>query len=66
MGEITHLSRSSDWIDLGFVERERTPKRAIKLGIQMHVAGLSLLNTISGLDKLGVQCSRKAVNDWVQ
>jgi putative transposase len=66
MAEIARLSGSSDWIDLDFVERERTPERAMKLGIQMHVAGLSLSNTISILDNLGVQRSRKAVHDWVQ
>ena len=66
MPEIARLSGSSDWIDLDFVERERTPERAMKLGIQMHVAGLSLSNTISVLDNLGVQRSRKAVHDWVQ
>jgi putative transposase len=66
MPEIARLSGSYDWIDLDFVERERTPERAMKLGIQMHVAGLSLSNTISVLDSLGVQRSRKAVHDWVQ
>jgi len=66
MPEIARLSGSRDWIDLDFVERERTPERAMKLGIQMHVAGLSLSNTISVLDNLGVQRSRKAVHDWVQ
>jgi len=66
MPEITRLSGSSGWIDLDFVERERTPERAMKLGIQMHVAGLSLSNTISVPDNLGVQRSRKAVHDWVQ
>ena len=38
----------------------------MKLGIQMHLAGLPLSNTISVLDELGVQRSRKAVHDWVQ
>jgi transposase-like protein len=66
MPEITRLSGGSDWIDLDFVERERTPQHAMRLGIQMHVAGLSLSNTISVLDELGVQHSRKAVHDWVQ
>jgi len=66
MPEIARLSGSLDWIDLDFVERERTPERAMKLGIQMHMAGLSLSNTISILDNLGVQRSRKAVHDWVQ
>ena len=65
MPKITRLSGSSDWIELDFVERERTPESAMKLGIQMHLAGLSLSNTISILDELGVQRSRKAVHDWV-
>jgi len=64
MAEITRLSGCSDWIDLDFVERERTPESAIKLGIQMYLAGLSLSNTISILDELGVNRSRKAVHDW--
>ena len=66
MPEITRLSGGRDWIDLDFVERERTPEQAMKLGIQMHLAGLSLSNTVSVLDELGVQRSRKAVHDWVQ
>ena len=66
MPEITRLSGSTDWIDLDFVERKRTPEFAMKLGIQMHLAGLSLSNTISVLERLGVKRSRKAVHDWVQ
>jgi putative transposase len=66
MPEIARLSGSTDWIDLDFVERERTPEFAMKLGIQMHLAGLSLSNTISVLERLGVKRSRKAVHDWVQ
>jgi hypothetical protein len=45
MHEIDRLSDSTDWIDLGFVERERTPERIIKIGIQLHLAVLSLSNT---------------------
>ena len=66
MAEITRLSGDGDWIDLDFVERERTPELAMKLGIQIHLAGLSLSNTISALDSLGVKWSRKAVHDRVQ
>jgi putative transposase len=40
MPEITPLSGNSDWIDLDFMERERTPEPAMKLGIQMYLAGL--------------------------
>ena len=66
MAEITRLSGCRDWIDLEFVERERTPEPAMALGIQSHVAGLSLSNTVELLEALGVQRSRKAIHDWVQ
>jgi transposase-like protein len=66
MPEIARLSGSTDWIDLDFVERQRTPEPAMKLGIQMHVARLSLSNTVLILDELGVERSRKAIHDWVQ
>ncbi|AEM58698.1 hypothetical protein HAH_4023 [Haloarcula hispanica ATCC 33960] len=35
-------------------------------GIQSHVAGLSLSNTIEVLEDPGVQRGRKAVHNWVQ
>ena len=36
------------------------------LGIQAHVVGLSLSNTVDLLDSLSVQRSRKAIHGWVQ
>lgn len=64
--EISRLSGNRDWIDVEFVEHERTPESAMGLGIQSHVTGLSLANTVELLDSLGVQRSRKAVHDLVQ
>ena len=66
MAEITRLSGSSDWLELDFVERERTPSELMELGIRYHLSGLSLSNTVIELEKFGVQRSRKAVHDWVQ
>ena len=66
MAEITRLSGCNDWLELDFVERERTPSELMKLGIRLHLAGLSLSNIISELENFGVQRSRKAVHDWVQ
>ena len=66
MAEITRLSGRSDWIELDFVERERTPSELMKVGIRLHLSGLSLSNTIRELEKFGVERSRKAVHDWVQ
>ena len=66
MPKISRLNGHIDWVDLDFVERERTPEPAMALGIRSHVAGLSLSNTVDLLEALGVQRSRKAVHDWVQ
>jgi len=66
MPEIARLTGHRDWIDLDFVEPERTPESAMAIGIQSHVAGLSLSNTVELLEDLGVQRSRKAIHDWVQ
>jgi len=33
MAKITRLSGRSDWIELDFVERERTPSELMQLGI---------------------------------
>jgi len=66
MLEITRLNGGSDRFELGFVEREATPEPAMKLGIRLHLAGLSLSNTISILDSLGVERCRSTVHNWVQ
>jgi len=66
MAKIARLSGCSDWINVEFVERERTPPRLMRLGIRLHLAGLSLSSTVSELEKSGVKRSRKAVHNWVQ
>ena len=63
--EITRFSGCSDWVELDFAERERTPSELMKPGIRLHLAGLLLSNTISELEEFGVQRSRKAVHDRV-
>ncbi len=65
MAETDRLSESTEWIDLGFVERERTPREIIETGIRHHLAGLSLSNTVILLEDLGVDRSRTAVHNWV-
>lgn len=48
------------------MEQERIPELAMALGIQPHVAGLTLSDTAELLDALGVRRSRKAIHDWFQ
>jgi transposase-like protein len=52
-----------DEIELGFVEREATPKLLMMLGIQLHLAGLSLSNTVSVLEIFGVERARSTVHN---
>jgi transposase-like protein len=66
MPEITRLVGRIGCFELDFVEREATPEPAMKLGIQLHLAGLSLSNTVSILDMLGVNRCRSTVHNWVQ
>ena len=65
MPENTRLSGSIDQIELGFVEREATPRLLMKLGIQLHLAGLSLSNTVSILEIFGVERAGSTVHNWV-
>jgi putative transposase len=66
MSESNRLSESTEWIDLEFVERERTPRAIIEKGIRHCLARLSLSNTVILLEELGVDRSRAAVHNWVQ
>ena len=54
MPENPRLNGSIDQIDLDFVEREATPELLMKLSIQLHLAVLSLSNTVSVLEVFGV------------
>ena len=65
MLDLERLGDSIAWIDLSFVERERTPEWAIQVGIRCHLAGMSLRDASKFLDELGVQRSHVAIHDWV-
>ena len=66
MPEIRRLKEGSDCFELGFMEREATPNWAMKLGIRLHLEGLSLSNTVSELERYGVKRCRSTVHNWVQ
>ncbi|MFC7057228.1 IS6 family transposase [Halovenus salina] len=65
MSKNIRLSGSIDQIDLEFIEREATPRFLMKLSIQLHIAGLSLSNTVSILEIFGVERARSTVHNWV-
>ena len=66
MTEISRLSGGSDAIELDFVEREATSIEMMELAIHLHLGGLSLSNTVSILDRFGVNRARSTVHNWVQ
>jgi len=65
MPENDRLNGCLDEINLEFVEREATPRLLMKLSIQLHLAGLSLSNTVSILEVFGVKRARSTVHNWV-
>ncbi len=65
MAETARLNGCLTEIKSGFVEREATPTEFMKLGIQLHLRGLSLSNTVSIRDTFGVNRARSTVHNWV-
>ncbi len=65
MPENARLTGCLDEIQVDFVERKATPRLLTKLGIQLHLAELSLLNTILILEVSGVERARSTVHNWV-
>ena len=53
------------WIDVSFVERQRTPEWGIQVGSRCHLAGMSLWDTSQHLERLGVDRSHVAIPNWV-
>lgn len=66
MPEIARVNGARDWIGSEFVERERTPESAMRPGVRLHLAGLSLSDTVSVLEEFGVDRHRTTVHKWVK
>ena len=65
MPENDRLGGCLNEIKLEFVEREATPRLLMKLSIQLHLAGLSLSNTVSFLELFGVNWVCSTIHKWV-
>jgi transposase-like protein len=66
MHEISRLTGGSDAIELDLGKREATSIEIMELAIHLHLGGLSLSNTVSILDRFGVDRARSTVHNWVQ
>jgi len=65
MTEFDRLSGCIDWIDVSFVERERTPAWAIRVGIRRHFSGTSTRDASQHLEELGVHRSHVTIHNGV-
>jgi len=66
MPENARLNGSINQIDFAYVEREATPRLLMKLSIQIHLAGLTLSNTVSIPRVFCVEQARFTVHNWVR
>jgi len=66
MPELSRLNDSSSGIQLDFVEREATPRELMRLSIQLHLTGLSRSDTVSVLERFGVERAGSTTHNWVQ
>jgi len=46
IAKFNQSSGCNDWLELGYVERERAPSQLMKLEFRYHLSGLSLSNTL--------------------
>ena len=65
MPEIERLCESIAWIDSSFVERDRTTRWAIEIGIRCHLVGMALREVSKHLEPFGVTRSLVAIHNWV-
>ena len=65
MPENDRFNGCLDEINLEFVERESTPRLLINLSIQLHLAGISLSDTVFILDIFSIKRARSTVHNWV-
>ena len=65
MPEFDRLSECIAWIDLSFVERDRTPRWAIEVGIRCHLTGMSLREVDKNIELFGINRSHIAIDNWV-
>lgn len=64
LAENERLSGRIAWIDLMIVERDRTTRWVIEIGIRRHLVGMSLGEVSKRLDEYGSDPSHVAIHNW--
>lgn len=64
--ETVRLNGGADSFELDFLEREATPKSAMKLDIQLPLAVISVPESVTIPDNLDIDHYRPTVPNWAQ
>lgn len=65
MTETERLNERIAWVDLSFVERNRTPRLAIEIGILCYLEVMSLREVSKNFWRFGIDRSHVAVHNWI-
>jgi len=66
MPEIARLTGRTGPIELDFVERVHTPTEIMEYAVELHLNCLSLSNTVTSLERFGIERARSTIHNWVQ
>ena len=66
MIKTTHSDGYSDALQLDFVEKVETPIEIMELGVELHLAGLSLSNIKNVLRNRGWERARSTIHNWIK
>lgn len=66
MHKTTRLKPDSMAVELDFVDAVHTPKPVMEFAIELHLAGLSLSDTVVFIERFGISRARSTVHNWVK
>jgi len=66
MPETARLKPGSMAVELDFVDAVHTPTPVMEYAIELHLAGLSLSNTVEMIERFGVSRARSTIHNWVK
>jgi hypothetical protein len=66
MHKTTRLKPDSMAVELDFVDAVHTPKPVMEFAIELHIAGLSLSDTVVFIERFGISRARSTVHNWVK
>jgi transposase-like protein len=66
MHKTTRIKPNSMAVELDFVDAVHTRKPVMEFAIELHLAGLSLSDAVSFIERFGVSRARSTIHTWVK